>query len=148
MSIKYSVNQLRNPQDPEGARKFYARAQVRETITLRKLAKEIAYASSLTPGDVLSVLMELSNHVANHLADGDMVDMGDFGKLQYQVESEGADTEEEFKYTNISKVNLQFRPGIAFREQEKTLKYEKVLPRKVIAEAAKATDDTEIVPEP
>ena len=103
MSIKYSVNQLRNPQDPEGARKFYARAQVRET---------------------------------------------DFGKLQYQVESEGADTEEEFKYTNISKVNLQFRPGIAFREQEKTLKYEKVLPRKVIAEAAKATDNTEIVPEP
>ena len=50
MSIKYSVNQLRNPQDPDGVRKFYARAQVRETITLRKLAKEIAYASSLTPG--------------------------------------------------------------------------------------------------
>ena len=127
MSIKYSVNQLRNPQDPEGARKFYARAQVRETVTLRKLAKEIAYASSLTPGDVMN----------DHLADGDMVDMGDFGKLQYQVESEGADTEEAFKYTNITKVNMQFKPGIAFREQEKTLKYEKVLPKKVIAEAAK-----------
>ena len=96
MSIKYSVNQLRNPQDPEGARKFYARAQVRETVTLRKLAKEIAYASSLTPGDVMNVLTELSSHVANHRAYGDMVDMGDFGKLKYQVESEGADTEEAF----------------------------------------------------
>ena len=32
---------------------------------------------------------------------------------------------------------MQFKPGIAFREQEKTLKYEKVLPKKVIAEAAK-----------
>ena len=110
---------------------------MRETVTLRKLAKEIAYASSLTPGDVMNVLTELSSHVANHLADGDMVDMGDFGKLQYQVESEGADTEEAFKYTNITKVNMQFKPGIAFREQEKTLKYEKVLPKKVIAEAAK-----------
>ena len=78
----------------------------------------------------MNVLTELSSHVADHLADGDMVDMGDFGKLQYQVESEGADTEEAFKYTNITKVNLQFKPGIAFREQEKALKYEKVLPKK------------------
>lgn len=143
MSIKYSVNQLRNPQAPEGPRKFYAHAQVRETITLRRLAKEIAYASSLTPGDVMNVLTEMSNHVADHLADGDLVDLGDFGRIQYQLSSEGADTEEEFKYTNIIKANLQFRPGLAFREKEKGLKFAKVLSKKALAEAGKAETEPE-----
>jgi predicted histone-like DNA-binding protein len=133
MSIKYSLSRQRNPQDPEAPRKFYARVQVRETIDLRRLAKEIAYASSLTPGDVLNVLMEMGNHVASHLADGDLVDLGDFGRLQYQVSGRGADTEEEFKYTHISKARLQFRPGYAFRAQQALLQYEKVFPLKAPA---------------
>ncbi len=143
MSIKYSVNSLRNPQDPEGPRKFYARAQVRETISLRRLSREIAYSSSLTPGDVLNVLTEMSNKIAEHLADGDLVDLGDFGRIQYQVGSEGAETEDKFKSTNITKVNLQFKPGYAFTSQEKTLQFEKVLPLKALKAA---TEDEEVLP--
>lgn len=140
MSIKYSLSLQRNPQEPDAPRKFYARAQMREVIDLRRLSREIAYASSLTPGDVLNVLDEMSRHVADHLADGDMVDLGDFGRLQYQLSSKGADTEEDFKSTHIKRARLQFRPGYAFRQQQTVLQYEKVLPLKAVADLVKPSE--------
>ena len=91
MSVKFSLARLRNPQDPEGPRKLYACAQVREEISLDRIAEEIAFSSSLTEGDVLNVLRGLTQNVVNHLADGDLVDLGDLGRFCYKLSSEGVD---------------------------------------------------------
>lgn len=135
MSVKFSLAQLRNPQDPEGIRKYYACAQVREEISIDRVAEEIAFSSSLTEGDVLNVLRSLAHNVAGHLADGDLVDLGDLGRFQYKLSSEGVEDRESFTQAHIRKVRMQFRPGRIFRNSIPALKFENVISVKALQEA-------------
>lgn len=137
MSIKYSIAEMRNPLRPEDESLFYAKAQAREVIGMNRIADEIAYATSLTDGDVLNVLRGLIRKTREHLADGDIVDLGEFGKFQYQISSSGAMTPEEFTTSNIRKVRIQFRPGELIKESMDKLKFERVISVKARKQAAK-----------
>lgn len=138
MSVKFSLARLRNPQDPEGPRKLYACAQVREEISLDRIAEEIAFSSSLTEGDVLNVLRGLAQNVVNHLADGDLVDLGDLGRFSYKLSSEGVDLVKDFSEDKIRRVRLHYRPGRIFQNKIPDLKFEYVISRKAQDEAKRA----------
>jgi len=137
MSIKYSIAELKNPIRREEPAKFFAKAQTRAEVDLNRISQEIAYASSLTRGDVLNVLSALIDKIKEHLADGDMVSLGDFGKFQYQISCKGADTIEEFTRANIRNANIRFRPGTMIKDELSTLKFERVLSVKARKQAAK-----------
>ena len=130
MSLKYSLAELRNPLRPEEPKKFYAKSQVRDVVSLNRIADEISYSTTLTDGDVLNVLRGLIRKVKEHLADGDIVDLAEFGKFQYQISSHGAETKEKFTPANIRKVRLQFRPGEMLKPSLVNLQFERVLPVK------------------
>ena len=138
MSVKFSLARLRNPQDPEGPRKLYACAQVREEISLDRIAEEIAFSSSLTEGDVLNVLRGLAQNVVNHLADGDLVDLGDLGRFCYKLSSEGVELVKDFSEDKIRRVRLHYRPGRIFQNKIPDLKFEYVISRKAQDEAKRA----------
>lgn len=128
MSIKYSLMKLKNPQQPTDPEKYYAKAQVREVIDLNRIADEISYSTSLTDGDVLNVLRALIRKTGEHLADGDMVDLGDFGRFRYELSSTGAEKKTEFTSANIRKVRLHFRPGLMWKPSVDRLRFEQVIP--------------------
>ncbi len=138
MSVKYSIAAMKNPQNPEAPKKYYAKAQVRDTVDLNRIADEIAYATSLTDGDVLNVLRGLIKKIQEHLSDGDIVSLGEFGTFQYQLCSWGAVTEKEFVPANIRKVRLQFRSGKLLRKGLNGLTFEKVISVKAKQAAKKA----------
>ena len=127
MSIKFSIMQLRNPLQPGDPKKYYAKAQVREVIDINRIANEISYSTSLTQSDVLSVLNALIYKTEEHLADGDIVSLGDFGRFQYQLSSEGADSKAEFTAARIKKVKLHFRPGRMWKPTVDRLQFEQVI---------------------
>ena len=135
MSIKYSVLPMKNPLRLEEPEKFYARAQSRSTITEDRIADDIAYATSLTKGDVANVLRVLPRFMKKYLEDGDIIDLGDLGKFQYQVMSKGAFTREEFTHYNIRKAKLQYRPSMAIKESLENLEFEEVISLKAKQEA-------------
>lgn len=126
MSVKYSIAAMKNPSNPESPKKYYAKAQARDTVGLNRIADEIAYATSLTDGDVLNVLRGLIKMMKEHLSDGDIVNLGDFGTFQYQLSSYGAVSEKDFNPALIRKVNMQFRSGKLLREGLEGLTFEKV----------------------
>lgn len=130
MSVKYSVNSMRNPLKPMLPKKFYAKAQARAAVDMNRIAEEIAFATSLTDGDVLNVLRNLTHKLKEHLGDGDVVKLGEFGSFQYQLSSKGAETEKEFVTANILKARIQFRPGTMVKDGAAGLKFEKTLPVK------------------
>lgn len=144
MSVKFSIAKMKNPQKPEEAAKFFAKAQARETVDINKIADELAYATSLTDGDILNVIRGLIRKVKEHMADGDIVSLGEFGTFQIQLSSNGAVKEEDFIAANITKARIQFRPGELLREVTnlKTLKFEKVISVKARKEAAKKQVET------
>lgn len=137
MSVKFSLAQLRNPQAPEAPRKYYACAQYREEISIDRVAREIAFSSSLTEGDVLNVLRGLAQNVIGHLADGDLVDLGDLGRFMYKLSSEGVDDVKSFNHANIRRVRLQYRPGRIFKKEISNLDFEHVISRQAMQEAIK-----------
>lgn len=130
MHINYSVNPRRNPSEKGTPPKFYAKVQTRGTVSFDTLAEDIAYATTLTDGDVLNVLRALIKQVKKHLADGKIVSLDALGSFQFQISGKGAVTEEDYNTNLIKKVRIQYRPGRLVREVQNltTLNFKKVQP--------------------
>lgn len=126
--INYSIAGMRNPSDKDAAEKFYAKMQASGVVDLNDMAEEISYATTLTDGDVLNVLRALIKQMKKNLVAGKIVRLEKFGTFQFQICSEGAETEKAFTSANITKVNIQFRPGALVREAQnlKILTFKKV----------------------
>lgn len=126
--INYSVAAMKNPVKPNDPVKFYAKMQANGVIDLDDLAEEISYATTLTDGDILNVLRALIRQMKRHLKGGKIVKLEKFGSFQFQICSKGAETEKDFTPANITKVNIQFRPGALLKEVQnlESLTFKKV----------------------
>lgn len=141
MSLKFSIAGLRNPRKPEDPVKYYARTQIRSIVDIDRIAQEISYSTTLTDGEVLNVLHALIHQMRLHLSDGDMVSLGDFGKFQYQISSDGADEKKNFNQSMIRRVKLQFRPGKKLNTAYQHLSFEQVVPVKMRQEQKEKEDE-------
>jgi predicted histone-like DNA-binding protein len=126
MAVKYTVSERGNPLNPSQPKKWYANAKSAGDTTLRALGKEIAARSTVSPADTQAVLVALTEVLVEHLAEGRIVRMGDFGAFQVSVSSSGADTEARFNASLIKGSKVVFRPGIDLKEMLNNLKYEKL----------------------
>lgn len=112
MSVNYSLAYMSSkPHEKDAKKLYYAKAQASGIVTMDEVAEDIAYATSLTDGDVLNAIRALIKQVNKHLAAGKIVKLENFGSFQLQLCSEGAETEAEFNASNITAANIQFRPG-------------------------------------
>jgi len=126
MAVKYTVSERGNPLNPAQPKKWYANAKSTGDTTLRALGKEIAARSTVAPADTQAVLVALTEVLTEHLANGKIVRLGDFGAFQVSVSSTGAETKEKFNASLIKSSKVVFRPGIDLKEMQNNLKYEKV----------------------
>ena len=126
MAVKYSINEKGNPLKPTEPKKWYATAKSAGDTTLRTLSKEIAARSTVSPADTQAVLIALTEVLVEHLADGKIVRLGDFGAFQVSVGSDGAETKEKFSSALIKSKKVVFRPGIDIKEMLNNLKFEKM----------------------
>ena len=126
MTVKYTVSERGNPLNPTQPKKWYANAKSTGDTTLRALGKEIAARSTIAPADTQAVLVALTEVLVEHLANGKIVRLGDFGAFQVSVSSTGAETKEKFNSSLIKSGKVIFRPGIDIREMLNNLKYEKI----------------------
>jgi len=125
MPVKYTVSERGNPLQPQQPKKWYANAKSAGDTTLRTLSKEIAARSTISPADTQAVLVALTEVLVEHLANGKIVRLGDFGAFQVSVGSHGAETEAKFNTSLIKTKKVAFRPGIDLKEMLNNLKFEK-----------------------
>ena len=125
MAVKYTVSERGNPLQPQQPKKWYANAKSAGNTTLRALSKEIAARSTVAPADTQAVLVALTEVLVQHLAEGKIVRLGDFGAFQVSISSFGAETEAKFNASLIKGNKVVFRPGIDLKEMQNNLKYEK-----------------------
>lgn len=112
MSVNYSLSLMSSkPGDDTAPKLYYAKAQASGEVTMDEMAEDIAYATSLTDGDVLNALRALIKQVNRHLAAGKIVRLENFGCFQLQLCSKGAETPKAFTTANITEATIQFRPG-------------------------------------
>lgn len=140
MAINYSLVKLASKfGDKAGVPKFYARAQMNESISLKKFAKLISMQTTVSYADVTAVLISLQENMVIELQRGNQIDFGELGKFRLQLTSEGAATAAEFKSDiNIKGVNIQFIPGSDLANIFVGMEFEQVASRAVQKAALKA----------
>ena len=125
MSVKYNVVQRGNPSNAEAPKKFYPSIESSGRKTMRQLAGQISQISTVSSTDTMAVLEALLTTIPQELASGNIVELGDFGNFWLKSNSEGADTAEAVRSTQINTVLPRFIPGKEFKKVLDTIEYEK-----------------------
>ncbi len=125
MPAKYKVIPKVNPRDPEGPRKYYPSLQASGRTRQRQLALEAADRSTLSDADMDAAMTNLLALIPKHLAEGRIVDLGEFGVFRLAISTEGLDTAEEVTVRNIKKIGVRFTPGPAFKKALADAQFEK-----------------------
>lgn len=86
MAINYSVARMKNPAEPD-VYKYYPKAQANGSVDINELAEEIAYATTLTDGDVLNVIRALVKRINLHIANGQIVKLENLEASRHRSEA-------------------------------------------------------------
>ncbi len=126
MSIKYKVQEMRNPRDLAAPHKFYAKPVSSGEVTLDELSEDISHASSVNQSDVYAVLQSLVREIPKNIARGNIVRLGNLGTFRLGSNSEGSELAEEVSPKNLLRFRLLFHPGKQIKTVLDNLTFEKV----------------------
>lgn len=112
MAIDYKVQGMQKPGtgNPETI-KYYPRPAASQRVEIEELADEISYSTTLTDVEVEGVIKALIKQMQQHIAQGRIVALGQFGSFRVTFHAGGSETPEEVNASQIKKVNLRFCPG-------------------------------------
>lgn len=125
MSVKFNVVQRGNPSNLQAPKKFYPSIESSGRRTLRQMAERIAQISTVSSADTMAVLEALLTTIPQELADGNIVELGDFGNFWLKSNSDGANTAEEVRASQITSLLPRFNPGKEFKKVLDTIELEK-----------------------
>ena len=107
MAIKYVLKLKKDPM--KGTLKTYAQIAAVDYVDIDDVTKYLVDLSSLSEGEVASVLVLLQKYIIDVLASGRSVRLGDLGSFRPTLTSYGVEAGEEFvPEALIKKVNVRF----------------------------------------
>ena len=110
MAIPYKKVQRKNPFNRNADPKFYIQLMtLGQTATLESIAYEMKESSSLSLGDIKSVLTNFVTAMRRALYNGHSVNIPGFGVFSLSAHCEGAETLESCSLKNIRNVKINFR---------------------------------------
>ncbi|MBN9336979.1 MAG: HU family DNA-binding protein [Chryseobacterium sp.] len=125
MSIKFNTVARKNPRNLDAPAKYYANIVGDGKTTLSDLAKHASTMSTVSKADILAVLESTFEKIAQDIADGKIVYVGEYFTLQEGGSRVGAETEKEVTAANIKSVKAVFRPGKMIKDALKLATFQK-----------------------
>lgn len=125
MTVKYNVVERGNPSNREAPKKFYPSIASTGRKTLRQLAARISEISTVSSADTMAVLEALLTTIPQELTAGNVVELGDFGNFWLKANSEGVESADAVRATQITTLLPRFNPGKEFKKVLATVEYEK-----------------------
>ena len=116
MPVKFNVTPRKDPRDQNSQPKYYATVKSTGRIDTYGIAKSINKMSTVSSVDTAAVLEAFMNVVPDELAEGRIVELGDFGTFRISVSSEGSDLAGDVSPRNITDVRVLFQPGRRFKK--------------------------------
>ena len=126
MSIKFNVVERGRPGHAEAPKKYYPSLQSTGRATMRQLAEEASDISTLSSPDMMAAIEAFLTLIPNHLANGEVVELGDFGGFWLRFSAEGAETPAEVRGNQITTLIPRFMPGKEFKRALRQVKFEKI----------------------
>ncbi len=115
MSIPYKKVERGNPLNSKADPKFYLQLVTMGQATLETIAYDMKETSSLSLGDIKSVLANFVSAMRRALYNGHSVNIPDFGVFSLSARCEGAETAESSSVKNIRSVKINFRASSSVR---------------------------------
>jgi len=89
MTVKYNIVARGNPANRDAPKKYYPSIVSTGRITTRQLARRMAEGSTLSSTDIVAVIESLLSVIPYELANGNIVELGDFGSFWLRAGAEG-----------------------------------------------------------
>jgi predicted histone-like DNA-binding protein len=125
MPVKFSATPKKDPRNLEAEPKYYATVKSDGRADTITIAKSINKMSTVSAPDTLAVLEAFLDVVPEKLADGRIVELGDFGTFRITVSSEGAALAEDVTVRSITDTRVIFTPGKRFKQLLATIEFQK-----------------------
>ena len=125
MSVKFNVVERGKPGSPETPKKYYPSIVASGKVSQRDVAKHAAEMSTVSIGDTAAVVENFLQIIAQELAKGNIVQLGEFGSFWLRTETEGADDAESVRANQIKNVLVRFTPGKEFQQVLDAIVFEK-----------------------
>jgi predicted histone-like DNA-binding protein len=125
MPVKFNVVERGNPANPSAPKKFYPSVKSTGRVTTRQLAETAARETALASADILSAIEAFLKIIPRELAEGNIVELGEFGSFWLRIDSEPAESAEDVRTEKITGTKPRFNPGKAFKKVLETLEYTK-----------------------
>ncbi len=126
MSVKFNIVERGKPGQPDAPKKYYPSLQSTGRVTIRQLANEASQISTLSSPDMMAAIEAFLMLIPGHLANGEVVELGDFGNFWLRFSAEGAETAAEVRGDQITTLIPRFMPGKEFKRVLGTVKFEKL----------------------
>jgi predicted histone-like DNA-binding protein len=113
MSVPYKKMLRKDPRDPQAKQMYYPRLVTQgNSADLNDVAFLMKEASSLSVGDIKSVLTNFIECTRTLLYGGQSVRIADFGTFSLGAQTTGEDTEKACGVKNIKSVKINFRAAM------------------------------------
>lgn len=126
MAIQFELYPTPRPKDEEGQELYHARVVNFQHVDTDSLAREIQAATSLTVGDVKSVLSSLSQFMGSRLREGERIHLEGIGYFQVTLNTMGPITSPKARANQIKfKMGISFRADKNLRREMSVIKVER-----------------------
>ena len=125
MPVKFTATPKKDPRNLEVEPKYYATVRSDGRADTITIAKSIKKTCTVSNAATLAVLEAFLDVVPEKLADGRIVELGDFGTFRITVSSEGAALAEDLTARSITDTRVIFTPGKRFKQLLATIEFQK-----------------------
>ena len=116
MGVFFKKEEYADPTKKDAAKMFYPRlVTLGQSVGLDVLTYKIRNVSSLSKGDIQSVITNFVETMRESLYAGQSVNIKDFGVFSLSCEGEGSATRKECTAEKIKRVNINFRPSTSVK---------------------------------
>ena len=131
MTAQYDLKPGLGPDSEEGTPVLYPRLVPHGTKTMKDIMKDAASGSGLNPAVVQGVVTMLESKLAQYLADGYHVKLGNIGTFSATLSSRQVKTKEEIRAQSIHFDNVRFKASKELKKEiGLQMKLERVSPYK------------------
>ena len=125
MSIKFNVVERGRPGHSEAPKKYYPSIQSTVRVTVRQLAERASRMSTLSTPDMIAAIEALLAIIPQELADGNIVELGEFGSFWLRFSAEGVEDPAKVRGDQITTLIPRFMPGKQFKYKLGSVKFKK-----------------------
>jgi predicted histone-like DNA-binding protein len=112
MSVFYRLSKVTSPK-AKGYGKWYPRAVITQTVDTEMLAAIMQRNCTLKKADIVAVISELIETMADQLQDSKRVKLNGFGSFKIGIRGEGADSAADFSTSkHIKGLHVLFQPEV------------------------------------